>query len=324
MKNFLFLLCLFAAGFMRPCRAADLSSTAGGDGDDVQTIQRPIVVNNDYYPEQSITSIVPKDGKLVVKFADGSTQSDVSFLNVGLIYKANLNGSTSAHASERNAETLRKLANRRIDEVTIKRNIKRRQWNTICLPFDMSASEIAWHFGKETRVASFTSQPSANILNFTSCDSIKAGEPYIIWPTGSWPQDSCFTFSKVLLKNIITPGCVSSEEWTLQGTIAAPFNNNGYNVRYIADGNELMSLSSNGTIAPFRAYLKSASESSARKMMFTVDGISTGILNIDADGKIAPDTKGVYSLNGQYLGTTTRNLPEGIYIVNGKNVLVKH
>ena len=67
---------------------------------------------------------------------------------------------------------------------------------------------------------------------------------------------------------------------------------------------------------------------------------STQTAGMDADVKIAfdlsatyieaanaqrstPGTKGIYNLRGQYMGETTDGLATGIYIVNGKKVVIK-
>ena len=47
-----------------------------------------------------------------------------------------------------------------------------------------------------------------------------------------------------------------------------------------------------------------------------------GIQKIETAGQKLVDTR-VYNLNGQYVGTTLNGLSKGVYIVNGKKVVVK-
>ena len=47
-----------------------------------------------------------------------------------------------------------------------------------------------------------------------------------------------------------------------------------------------------------------------------------GIKKIETTGQKLVDTR-VYNLNGQYVGTTFNGLSKGVYIVNGKKVVVK-
>ena len=48
----------------------------------------------------------------------------------------------------------------------------------------------------------------------------------------------------------------------------------------------------------------------------------TGIKDVDVEGDNNTDGK-VFSLNGQYVGTSLDNLPKGIYLVNGKKYMVR-
>lgn len=57
------------------------------------------------------------------------------------------------------------------------------------------------------------------------------------------------------------------------------------------------------------------------KMVFTDDS-STGISPVDRTIPLSQKGK-VYNLNGQFVGTTTKGLGKGIYIVNGKKWIVK-
>lgn len=47
-----------------------------------------------------------------------------------------------------------------------------------------------------------------------------------------------------------------------------------------------------------------------------------GIKKIETTGQKLVDTR-VYNLNGQYVGTTLNGLSKGVYIANGKKVVVK-
>ena len=49
--------------------------------------------------------------------------------------------------------------------------------------------------------------------------------------------------------------------------------------------------------------------------------ITTGISNIETSNKVLVGK--VFNLNGQLVGTSTQNLNKGIYIVNGKKVIIK-
>ncbi len=51
---------------------------------------------------------------------------------------------------------------------------------------------------------------------------------------------------------------------------------------------------------------------------YTETGINDVVKNDGAEG-----VKKVYNLNGQYMGNSTAGLPKGVYIVNGKKMIIK-
>lgn len=70
-----------------------------------------------------------------------------------------------------------------------------------------------------------------------------------------------------------------------------------------------------------KAYLALPQAVASQVRGFILDGSTTGISGVTTEATNAPAA--VYSLTGVRMGTTTDNLPAGIYIVNGKKVLVK-
>ena len=83
----------------------------------------------------------------------------------------------------------------------------------------------------------------------------------------------------------------------------------------------------------FRTWIISTSNnpSAAAKLTMRINGVedddeTTAIWNavIGNDDNAEVASKGIYSLSGQKMNATdTRSLPKGIYIVNGKKVIVK-
>lgn len=70
-----------------------------------------------------------------------------------------------------------------------------------------------------------------------------------------------------------------------------------------------------------KAYLALPQAMASQVRGFVLDGTTTGISGVTTEANNAPAA--VYSLTGVRMGTSTDNLPAGIYIVNGKKVLVK-
>ena len=59
------------------------------------------------------------------------------------------------------------------------------------------------------------------------------------------------------------------------------------------------------------------------KSNFKITPVSTGIEGIHASQAVKANANGVYNLAGQKVAETTKNLGKGLYIVNGKKVVVK-
>lgn len=70
-----------------------------------------------------------------------------------------------------------------------------------------------------------------------------------------------------------------------------------------------------------KAYLALPQTVASQVRGFVLDGTTTGISGVTTEANNTPAA--VYSLTGVRMGTSTDGLPAGIYIVNGKKVLVK-
>ena len=72
------------------------------------------------------------------------------------------------------------------------------------------------------------------------------------------------------------------------------------------------------------AYLDSEAGICSEISVISIDGEGniTGVKNLAADGAKA-SSKRVYGLNGTFLGTSTDNLPKGVYIVKDGDKSVK-
>lgn len=143
--------------------------------------------------------------------------------------------------------------------------------------------------------------------------------------------DKVMVFTNIVLKNpeastsLVTIGNASFAS-NLGATDIADVIGSNY-VYYLntdTDGEnpQLYAPNSNGTrIKGFRAYFYSPKENLAkRSLFFADDDVVTAIDKVDAQPvKDAP----VFNLQGQHMNNDLKNLPRGIYIVNGKKYVVK-
>ena len=238
--------------------------------------------------------------------------------------------------------------------VLVKRSISANKWNTICLPFAMTAEQIASAFGEGTKVADFQGYDvtfaSDNVtitdidVKFNDVTVMEANHPYIINTTNTITYDEGFSVDgvNISLSSDLTVNHDVSTQTTIPGygTITITKNKRfigTYNPETtIGDENLFISgnlfyyaNSSTKPMKAFRGYFsftdkltdKSNSASSA-KMVFFVEE-ATGISNINSKVKI--DVESVYNINGQYVGKNVdlNTLPKGVYIINGKKKIVK-
>ena len=80
----------------------------------------------------------------------------------------------------------------------------------------------------------------------------------------------------------------------------------------------------------FRCWFKPGQTTTAKEVTLYLDGVelarqnvSTDILSMDVDTENEAARNGVYSLTGQFMGKSLEGLRHGLYIVNGKKVVVK-
>lgn len=215
-------------------------------------------------------------------------------------------------------------------DVTFTRTInKAGGWYTLCLPFDISETQLKEAFGDDVDLEEFESadENDAVTFNFHKVSTLRAGRPYLI-RTG---QDfTSHTFTGVTISGSDVEPVDMGNGYTFQGTAH-------YNAEDIADAKyggrsrflnaqaELVRPSAGGKVLPTRCfflYPEGTTPASAKQVEFSFDNVATAISSVTIDGRtIARPDNRVFTLTGQYVGTDLSVLPRGIYIVNGKKVL---
>ena len=205
-------------------------------------------------------------------------------------------------------------------EVHLTRTFSANSWNSLCVPFAISEAEVKDQFGNDSKVAAFTGA-TATTLEFTSCTSIEAGVPYLVYiPEGA--TQSTFTFKGV------TAFAGQPTDVVLQGSTNEKTTFHGYFYKstapkgsYVLRKNLVYHLVSDMAIKGFRAVLIDGTNATRVFTQWSLDGTTTGIGNIDAN---VIQRFNVYNTNGQmvrHAATSLDDLPHGVYIVNGKKVI---
>ena len=98
----------------------------------------------------------------------------------------------------------------------------------------------------------------------------------------------------------------------------------------ISGGKWVYAVNGVSSVKGLRGWIETSSTSTSKSLIFNIDGVdeeevSTGIDGLFVDGaetNTSISKTGVYSLSGQKISDNT-NLPKGIYIVNGRKMIVK-
>lgn len=204
--------------------------------------------------------------------------------------------------------------------VTLKRTFyKDGEWNTLCLPFAVADAKTAFD-GAELREVD-TKNSNGNTIVFKKATAIEAGKPYLIkWAkTSNEVCNFVNTFEGVTLVATATPVKVN-DAITFTGFYNKATAKLGASVAAIGAGNKLFKVTS-GEMKGFRAAFVLNPATPAAGIKVVIDGTTTGIEDLVVDGVKANGR--VYNLNGQYVGNSLNGLQPGIYIQNGKKVVVK-
>lgn len=219
--------------------------------------------------------------------------------------------------------------------VTLTKPLQANVWNAICLPFSMTEQQVRNAFGKDVRIAEFKEVDESGKKTVASFGMhyyqlITAGKPCLIKP--SIVSDT-YNIEGVTIdaENALTIAD-SNKKFNFVGTYAPttmPVNSHflGSN-----DG-KLYYITANKEISGLKAFFQPVSTSNAKLSIAfdstdnDFDNNTTGIEAIkdymDQDAANSSANKGIYNINGQFMGTNPAILPQGIYVKNGKKFIVK-
>ena len=219
--------------------------------------------------------------------------------------------------------------------VTVKRTFyKDGDWNTLCLPFDVSAEEVKAAFGSDAQLRQVDEANSkGNTVAFTEANAIKAGVPYLIKfdkvaENADQPQEFNHTFEGVTLKKKVEYIALADMDIIFAGSYSA-FTPEDFLKEYdvcdvvasMAAANTLKKVNVGTTIKGLRAVFGLASSVQPQAVKVIIDGTATGIGDLHVDGTTVANGR-VYNLNGQCVGTSLEGLKAGVYIQNGKKVII--
>ena len=201
-------------------------------------------------------------------------------------------------------------------------------WNTLCVPFSLTAAQVTAAFGNDVELRKLSSIEGTT-LKFVSTDIITAGEPCLIKvakdgstynfegvATIAVANNKAYTFSMVSgdiqFLGIYSPMDVVTENPAGSST--------GY-YAFLGEGNKFFKAQAETKMKGFRAFFLVPNNVPSNALKAVIDGTATGIEDLVIDGVKANGR--VYNLNGQYVGNSLNGLQPGLYIQNGKKIVVK-
>lgn len=210
------------------------------------------------------------------------------------------------------------------------------EWNMMCLPFKLSAAGYKKAFGEDVKVAEFTGVTkseggelvSFNLAYINEKNGMKAATPYLIKPSKEIPMaDVTFEGVKVSAKTT-EEQATGDVNCKLIGTLQPTILDKGHRQLVLKARNELQYMAPNSTtpMQACRAYFEltdtgTGTVAAAKNFSFSIDGETTGVKVIDVNAPSASTNTRVYNMNGQLVGTSVENLPQGIYVIAGKKVV---
>jgi len=197
--------------------------------------------------------------------------------------------------------------------ITLNRTFKKSKWNTIALPFALTDSEAKTAFGDDVKVATFSESAvgdkSTVNFNIAGDASIAANTPVLLNTT---TDATTFNFDGKTIKAGVAK--VEGEgNFDFVGTYTS--TKIDADDWFISD-DKVWKSDGNTNIKGTRAYIK-AKTAGARIVSFSIDGVeTTAIESLEVAGK---NNGKLYNLAGQEV----KNAQKGLYIQNGKKVIVK-
>lgn len=241
------------------------------------------------------------------------------------------------------------------ETITLDRKFTNGKWNTICLPFTMTEREVENVFGNGTELIILdrvtVDEGHASILmKYHEIQSILAGYPYLIKPTQDVdhievhnkvidPAQKVMAFSNNGYTSKGVDGFCNPQVFSSALTgMASDVTASAYltagdiylsnNTLYISRGQSFLK--------GYRSYLKKEDDGSApaKSVSFNYfkaweDEEEATAINVCemSDEALqtfeAKTTNGVFSVTGQKVSNTPYGLTKGIYIFNGRKVIVK-
>ncbi len=219
-----------------------------------------------------------------------------------------------------------------VADIWLGRTLKSGSWNTFAAPFDISASELTTLGITAKELASSSYSNGKLTLLFSDATSIEAGKPYMVKVAADVATPA---FGDVTVSKTTTPTVTSvvdfvpslgktlatgptGDESNNKAVLFLAANNKLYNPTVVNDSEQAASF-----IKGFRAYFQLKDEtSSAREFVLDFGNGETTALKLVNSNERTVNSK-LYDLQGRKLSNIGSQLSPGVYIKNGRKIVIK-
>lgn len=192
-------------------------------------------------------------------------------------------------------------------------------WYTICLPFNVAKEQLVEVFGGEKVELRTFDHMDGMVMYFKSVENLEAGVPYLIKPNKNLDN---LLFENVKIDMAAHPDLqVGADGYFMKGTYqATELNPDGTNL-FLGDNNTFFRPSENDhRMKGTRVYFIIPRKAVGKVLSYDTETIVDGIVDVEVNSQ--SKSQKVYNINGVYVGDNLRNLAPGVYIVDGKKVVV--
>lgn len=192
-------------------------------------------------------------------------------------------------------------------------------WYTICLPFNVAQKQLVEVFGgKKVELRTFDHMEGM-VMCFKPVDDLAAGVPYLIKPNKNLDN---LLFKNVKIDMAAHPDLqVGADGYFMKGTYqATELNPDGTNL-FLGDNNTFFRPSENDhRMKGTRVYFIIPRKAVGKVLSYDTETIVDGIVDVEVNSQ--SNSQKVYNINGVYVGSSLKSLTPGVYIVDGKKVVV--
>lgn len=248
-----------------------------------------------------------------------------------------LNDDSAQPEGSKNVDIIRSNSSNTVDVTLSGRTLyKDGDWNTLCLPFSLTADQVNSALDKPTELKTLSETSFAGgtlTLTFADASSIAAGKPYII----RWNKDEGYVDDDAhnIVNPVFTDVTISKSKDIVKTTYAdfignispTAFEANDLTTLFLGSNNKLYYPNAIMNLDAFRAYFQlkgiSVADIASTRMNLGDDNDVTGIIEAEAHSQHSALNSKLsewFTLDGRKLDKQPTK--SGLYIYKGKKVVI--